>query len=307
MTEKTEKAILRIVHAAEIAEHRGNKLVLAYSGGKDSDVLLDLALKSGVNFIVQHNHTTVEAPETVAHIKEVFAELRERGIKSTINMPEKIEVNGKLVTASMWNLIVKKKSPPYRTRRYCCEFLKERKFDGQHIMTGVRWAESPKRKTRGLHEKLDKNEAKRIVYFDENDDAQKLTSICQLRSRIATNPVIDWSDADVWCYIKENKLKINPLYGLGFSRVGCIGCPMASLKMRNLEFQMYPKYKTAYIRAFQKMIDNFKKEGLKNPLTDEWKDGKSVFEYWLRPLPKKCEPDTRQISLFDTEEDDDDL
>ncbi|MDR1328470.1 MAG: phosphoadenosine phosphosulfate reductase family protein, partial [Oscillospiraceae bacterium] len=129
---KVEKAYERIEQAYEIAEKAGNALVVAYSGGKDSDVLLRLAIDSGVPFSVEHNHTTVDAPETVYHIREVFAGLSERGISALVNEPPEIEnVDGRRVRASMWNLIPKKGIPPTRLARYCCQYFKERRFDGQ--------------------------------------------------------------------------------------------------------------------------------------------------------------------------------
>jgi phosphoadenosine phosphosulfate reductase len=91
----------------------GKTLIVAYSGGKDSDVLLHLAIKSGVPFEVQHNHTTADAPQTVYHIREVFERLTLQGIPNKINYPPEItDINGKKVRASMWNLIQKKLMPP---------------------------------------------------------------------------------------------------------------------------------------------------------------------------------------------------
>jgi len=300
MNEKLEKAILRIKSAAEIAENMGNTLVLAYSGGKDSDLLLDIALKSGVIFKAEHNLTTADAPETVYHIREVFEGLRKRGIEATINYPEQIDIDGKRVRASMWNLIVKKKFPPTRMVRYCCEYFKERCFDGQHILTGVRWAESNGRaKGRGLHEKNHKNKEHRIIYFDENDDRHKLTEICQSRARIITNPIIDWTDADVWRYIKEHGIKINLLYGLGFRRVGCIGCPLAGGKVQQFEFQMYPKYEAAYIRAFEKMLEYKESKGYTR--TELWADGKAVLDWWTEKINSGDDEKMEQLSLFDGE------
>jgi phosphoadenosine phosphosulfate reductase len=188
---KVDKAILRITQAYEIAEQAGNTLVIAYSGGKDSDVLLDLAIKSEVSFVAQHNHTTMDAPETVYHIRAVFERLKAQGITAKINYPPDIETaDGKTVRASIWNLIPKKRMPPTRIVRYCCGFFKERQFDGQHIVTGVRWAESAKRKMRGLHETLNKDKQKRVIYLDENDEEHKMTEICQLHARIITNQLL---------------------------------------------------------------------------------------------------------------------
>ena len=104
---------------------------VAYSGGKDSDVLRILFELSGVRYDLYHNHTTVDAPETVYYVRSI------PNIK--ISYPE----------LSMWELIVKKKIPPTRTICYCCEYLKERNGANRFVSTGVRWSESVKRSKRG--------------------------------------------------------------------------------------------------------------------------------------------------------------
>lgn len=64
--EKT--SIFRLREGAEISKYYYNKpLMLCYSGGKYSEIILDLALKSGIDFEVLHSHTTADAPETVYH------------------------------------------------------------------------------------------------------------------------------------------------------------------------------------------------------------------------------------------------
>ena len=68
--------------------HYGKPLVCTYSGGKDSDVMLELFKRSGVPFEVINSHTTVDAPPTVYHIREQFKRLEEQGIRATIHMPE---------------------------------------------------------------------------------------------------------------------------------------------------------------------------------------------------------------------------
>ena len=283
MIEQTNKAIQRIIHAYEIAQNMGNMLICAYSGGKDSDVLLDLAIKSGVPFVAQHNHTTVDAPETVYHIREVFANLKSQGIPTRINFPPEIEtVDGKRTRATMWNLIPKKRIPPTRRIRYCCEYFKERQFDGQHVLTGVRWAESARRRGRGLHEKLHRNKEKRIIYMDENDDAQKLFDICHKKARVATNPIIDWTDSDIWTYIQENNIPMNPLYARGWKRIGCLGCPMAAKS--NRELSEYPKYRAAYLRAFERMRQVREERGLDN--IGHFKSAETAFDWWSGLITK---------------------
>ena len=123
-------------------------LVITYSGGKDSDVLLRLAINSGIPFEALHSLTTADAPETVYHVRDTFRRLEEKGVKCAIDAH--VQPDGKRVT--MWNLIPQKLMPPTRLARYCCAILKEGGGKGRFIATGVRWAESQKRKSRGLIE-----------------------------------------------------------------------------------------------------------------------------------------------------------
>lgn len=110
--------------------------VVADSGGKDSSVLTHIALKSGCKFKAQHSLTTVDAPETVYFIREKFRKMRQMGIECEIQHPKE----------SMWQLIVRKGTPPTRRMRYCCAYLKESHCKGEKLVTGVRKAESLNRK-----------------------------------------------------------------------------------------------------------------------------------------------------------------
>ena len=68
-----QKAFERLRLGAETSERLYNApLIICYSGGKDSDTLLQLAINSGIDFEVLHNHTTIDAPETVYHIRNTF-------------------------------------------------------------------------------------------------------------------------------------------------------------------------------------------------------------------------------------------
>lgn len=147
--------------------HYGQPLVCTYSGGKDSDVMLKLFKRSDVPFEVINSHTTVDAPQTVYHIWEQFKRLEEQGIKATIHMPE----------LTMWQLIPKKKIPPSRMQRYCCEYLKENTVKNRFIATGVRWAESNKRKNRQEIEPRGKKYAKKIMMLNDNDRKRIITRI----------------------------------------------------------------------------------------------------------------------------------
>lgn len=135
--------------AAEISQRfYGKKLVITYSGGKDSDVMLTLAVDvlDAREFEVINHHTSVDAPPTVKHIRKVFRELRENGIEATVSYP--LDADGKQL--NMTKLIVKNKYPPTRTARYCCKELKESRVLNRICALGVRSDESTNRKGRDL-------------------------------------------------------------------------------------------------------------------------------------------------------------
>ena len=251
-------------------------LVITYSGGKDSDVLLRLAENSGIPFEVLHSLTTADAPETVYHVRDTFRRMEEKGVKCVIDAH--VQPDGKRVT--MWNLIPRKLMPPTRIVRYCCAILKEGGGKGRFIATGVRWAESQKRKSRGLIEVQTKDIRKRLTLMNDNDETRMQFETCQLKGQRTVNPIVGWTTADVWDYVAMEHIPVNPLYSCGFCRVGCIGCPMAG-KHRKMEFERYPKIKLAYIRAFDRMLDERRRRG-KMAGGMRWGDnGVDIFNGWM--------------------------
>lgn len=276
-----QKAFERLRFAAQASQTYYKKpLIICYSGGKDSDVLIQLAINSGIEFEVLHNHTTADAPETVYHIRDTFRRLELQGIKGTIEYPM---YKGK--RTSMWDLIPQKMIPPTRLARYCCEILKERGGRNRAVATGVRWAESGARSKRGIYEDINRNKDKRIILNNDNDDKRRLFEQCEKQAKTVTNPIIDWQEADVWDYLKENNTPCNPLY-CEFSRVGCIGCPIAS-KHRYDEFRRYPKYEQMYIHAFDRMLEARRRNGKQNK--PNWQNGYDVFRWWLEENPDQYE------------------
>ena len=273
--DKLDVAIARLQEAARMSQQIYEKpLMITYSGGKDSDVLLHLAIKAKIPMEVVHSHTTVDMPETVRHVRDVFHRLENQGISCTVHMPT---YKGKPVT--MWTLIPQKRIPPTRIARYCCDILKENTGRGRFIATGVRWNESSRRKkTRGIYEKNNKVPSRRIILTNDNDDTRRLFENCTLKAKRTVNPIIDWSDRELWDYIHAEQIDICKLYDCGFHRLGCIGCPMAG-KMREIEFRRFPAYKRAYIRAFERMLE----EGIRDGLWDKlWKTGEDVFHWWMQ-------------------------
>lgn len=276
--DKERKAIERLRLAAEMSEtYYGKPLIVTTSGGKDSDVCLALAQAAGIRYEVQHNHTTADAPETIYHVRDTFRRLEDKGIKCTVNLPT---YKGKRVT--MWSLIPQKLLPPTRVVRYCCSILKEQSGTGRMITTGVRWAESAARRNkRGIYEKLSRNLSQRIIINNDNDDTRRLFEDCRLQAKRVCNPIIDWTDADVWDYIHAENIPVNPLYECGFRRVGCVGCPLARRSVRQMEFTRYPAFAEMYIRAFDRMLEARTARG---KMDGSWRmgtTGKDVFHWWL--------------------------
>lgn len=196
--DKVHTAITRLQTAAEMSEAYYKKpLVVTTSGGKDSSVCVALAQMAGINFEVMHNHTTADAPETVRFVRQEFRRMELLGIKCTLNHPVY-----KGQRTSMWDLIIQKGFPPMRNIRYCCDVLKENGGKGRFITTGVRWAESARRKgSRGIYETNTSDAKKRVILANDNDDSRRLFETCTLKSTRTCNPIVDWTDDDVWEFI----------------------------------------------------------------------------------------------------------
>ena len=271
---KINTAYERFRWAAKEAERLFDMpLVVQYSGGKDSDVILQLAKESGVAFRVTHNLTTADPPDNVYYIRRVFAALREEGIDCRINVPRR----------SLWKIMRDTLVIPSRIMRVCCSELKERKMpDAPYIVTGVRWAESAGRRAksgiamvytareRGVEEKA----AAAGLLTTDDASSRRLFEQCQLRGVRVLNPIIDWSDDDVWSYLHSRGIEGNPLYKEGWTRIGCVGCPLAGRRARELAFARYPKLYKAWRDAIAYVIERRKEMG--NPMFLAGKEVESV-------------------------------
>lgn len=275
--DKEQKAIERIKTASDMSLHHYKKpLVCTYSGGKDSDVMLELFKRSGIPFEVHNSHTTADAPQTVRHIREVFQRLELDGIKCEIEKPT---YQGE--RTSMWRLIPEKLMPPTRVARYCCSVLKETGCANRFIATGVRWDESTARSKREEFEKIGhtKKESEKfstVMLMNDNDSRRRVTELCMQKNKMIVNPIIDWTHSDIWEFIRSEHIETCELYQCGYERVGCIGCPMAGGK-RWKEFADFPKYRDLYIHAFDRMLEERKRRGKES----KWKDGYEVFLWWM--------------------------
>ncbi|HPS70604.1 MAG TPA: phosphoadenosine phosphosulfate reductase family protein [Candidatus Cryosericum sp.] len=104
---------------------------VAFSGGKDSTVMLDLVKRAGVKYDAHYNFTTVDPPELVTFIRSQYPEVHWERPKET-----------------MYALIERMMTPPTRLMRYCCRILKEHGGEGRTCVTGIRAEESQQRASR---------------------------------------------------------------------------------------------------------------------------------------------------------------
>lgn len=209
---------------------------LAFSGGKDSVVLLALAKMAGVKYDAHFSLTSVDPPEVVQFVRKVYPEV-------SVEVPPE----------SMWQLIVEHGMPPTRLIRYCCRVLKERGGKGRLVLTGIRAEESSQRKHRSMVESCYK-ESKRFLH-----------------------PIIDWTEQEVWAFIRENNIPYCPLYDEGYTRIGCIMCPFSPKRQRLADKERWPKYYQAYLRAFDRMLKRLWARGKETT----WKTPEDVMNWWI--------------------------
>lgn len=192
---------------------------VAFSGGKDSIVMAKLFEMAGVKYGLWYNNVTIDPPELVRFIKREYPHAK-------WNNPEK-------------NLIAmmseKAAGPPTRLVRWCCEIYKEQGGNGLFKSIGVRAEESARRKGNWTQVARDRKHGTPIL--------------C---------PILYWTDTDVWQFIRQNEMPYCELYDEGFTRLGCVGCPMGGPKGQARDFARWPKYEKLWKVGFQGFWDKYK-------------------------------------------------
>lgn len=218
-TETTyEKKVARAVRLLQSIPQDG-EIEISYSGGKDSDVILELVKMAGIPYRAIYKNTTIDPPGTIKHCREKGVEI----------LHPKISFMG----------LVAKKGIPTRRARFCCSELKEYKVLDRAVQ-GIRRSESRARKERYKEPEICR------VYDKHNKVKVYL-------------PILDWTDEDVARFVQERGIQCHPLYydEQGNFRVerrlGCIGCPMQSDNGK-ADYKKYPKLLRALIRQVKAFL-----------------------------------------------------
>lgn len=221
MTEELQKKVDRAIKLLQ-STCKDQQVELCYSGGKDSDVILELAKLAGINYRAIYKNTTIDPPGTISHCVKMGVEVARPKI-------------------SFFQLI-EKKGFPTRRARFCCEYLKEYKIMDKAIQ-GIRRSESVKRA------KTYNEPTMCRIYGSKKNHVE------------AIFPILDFTDKDIEEFVKERGIKLHPLYynedgSLNIKkRLGCMGCP---LKNDNglADFKANPKLVRAWLRAGKKWWDS---------------------------------------------------
>ena len=96
------------------------------------------------------------------------------------------------------------------------------------------------------------------------------------KDKILISPIFHWTDADVWNFIRSKELPYCELYDNGFHRIGCMFCPMASVREKAKALKRYPKVAQKYKEAIQALIDIGCYGQKYNMTADE------IFDCWIK-------------------------
>lgn len=234
LQQQEQEAISRIQRFARLAETMQFDVCLGFSGGKDSQVVYDLCKRSGIPFTAYFNHA-FESAVTLRFISEHYTDVVWRrdyryGFISNIR---------------------KHAILPSVQQSYCCDNYKHNPhYVDKCSIIGVRREESNARRSRTTimvknKSTMKKNKDLLNDYFKENCQSVGSKSVIQLM------PIIDWRSADVWQYIREHGLPVNPEYTDKVRRVGCIVCPKANFNSNYYGLSRYPGLIDAFILALE--------------------------------------------------------
>lgn len=244
---------------------------VGFSGGKDSQVVLELVKMAGVKYRAVYNVTTNDPADNVRFIKQHYPDVE-------FSIPEK----------SYFQLI-SQNGVPTMFNRWCCALFKESAGVGHVVLMGVRKEESRKRAQYPEAVKFRrKKEERKLLDFDKME-ANEFRCVGG-KDKFMVYPILDWTEKDVWDFIAWRDLPVNPCYTT-HKRVGCVFCPFARPKDIKAYCETHPQLKAAFIHAIERYRER-ERDRQKLPTAEDY------FDWWLsHESLKKYIEKKRQLSI----------
>lgn len=247
-------ALIRRAERLALAMQPSEGFYVGFSGGKDSQAVIELVKMAGVKYRAVYNVTTNDPADNVRFIKQHYSDVE-------FSIPEK----------SYFRLI-EQNGPPTMSSRWCCALFKETAGVGYVVLTGVRKEESRKRAAYEEVSKQNRSKDKKEIVNLDKMEANEFRCVGG-KDKFMVYPILDWTEKDVWNFIALRGLPVNPCYKT-HKRVGCVFCPFARPKDVRVYCETHPQLKAAFIHAIERYRE--KKEGRqKLPSAEDY------FDWWL--------------------------
>lgn len=257
LAQKIEYSINLIQKSESLALHLDpvNGFYNTFSGGKDSQVLYHLVKLAGVKAKTHMNLTSIDPPEVIRFVRTQYPDVEL--IKPRI---------------SIYDMAKRKKILPTRTLRWCCAIYKETGGAGTVTLLGIRKEESSRRKQRN---EIEISNRKFSGNFDQwSEHEEKMITCVKGKDKILVSPIIYWTERDVWEFLNANNIPHCKLYDEGYTRIGCILCPMSNYKTKLRDIRQFPHAKKKWLETIQWLIDN-------GYINHNFSDAETGFRWWI--------------------------
>ena len=228
-----------------------------FSGGKDSQCLYHLVKLAGVKAKTHMNLTSVDPPEVIRFVKTQY--------------PDVELIKPKM---SIYDMAKKKHILPTRTLRWCCKKFKEMGGVGKVALVGIRKEESTRRAKRQEISTSIKGKRKEETFDQWSEHEEKMVTCVGGKDKILVSPIIYWTWRDVWEFLNTNGIPHCELYDQGYTRIGCICCPMSQPRQKRKEIERWPHVKRGWLKTIQWLIDN-------GYVNHNFTDAETGFRWWI--------------------------